>query len=175
LSYLRPDKFLTGQESELEYLARVGFNGTIVNPDGTIRFANTGMPDLAMWLQLRVQGGVIKPTDRLFMVAEAKTSRLPIDCLPSNGNTGRNFLNRLKRAGWDYATLRDNLWAEGFRFILVNKGWMHWSNAYSVVAPQVLAASLHNLDQFIREECEQSKLVPFDSGNTLLIPLKPRS
>ncbi|MEE2888212.1 MAG: hypothetical protein VX951_12350 [Planctomycetota bacterium] len=174
LTYLRPDKFLSGQENELEYLARVGFNGTIVDPDDSIRFANTGMPDLAMWLQLRIDAGVIKTSDRLFMIAEAKTSRLPIDCLPSNGSTGRNFLNRLKRADWNYATLHDKLWDEGFRFVLINKGWMHWTNAYSVVSPEVLVAALHNLDQFIKDQCEEAKLVPFDSGNTLLIPLKPK-
>jgi hypothetical protein len=175
LSYLRPDKFLTGQENELEYLARVGFNGTQINSgDGSIRFVNTGMPTLAMWLQQRIDADVIKPSDRIFMIAEAKTSRLPVDCLPSNGHTGRNFLNRLKRADWNYATLHNNLWDEGFRFILINHGWMKWSNAYSVVDPAVFVAALYNCDKFIESQCEKAKVMLFDSGNTWLIPLKPK-
>ena len=175
LSYLRPDKFLAGQENELEYLARVGFNGTQINSDdGSIHFVNTGMPTLAMWLQQRIDADVIKPSDRIFMIAEAKTNRLPIDCLPSNGHTGRNFLNRLKRADWNYATLHNNLWDEGFRFILINHGWMKWSNTHSVVDPAVFVAALYNCGKFIENQCEQTKIVRFDSNNTWLIPLKPK-
>lgn len=170
-SYLRPDKYLFGTESELDYLGRVGFNGTIVNPDGTIRFANTAIPALASWLELRIELGALKRTDRMFMVAEAKTSRLPIDCLPSNGNSGRNFLNRLKQADWNYARLRDSLWGEGFRFMLVNKGWMHWSHVNSVVSTEVMVATMHNIDQFVQDQCEMDKVLNFDQGRTLLIPL----
>ncbi len=173
LSYLQPARYLCDEESELEYQARVGLNGTIVNPDGTIRFANTGIPRLMNWLQLRLDAGVVKPSDRIFAVAEAKTNRLQIDCRPSNGSSGRNFLNRLKRADWSYRQLRDKLWDEGFRYLLVNKGWMHWENAYSAVTPEILTAAAHNLDAFIIQQCQAGKLEMFDSG-FFLVPLKPK-
>ncbi|MGE0191411.1 MAG: hypothetical protein AB7T63_05140 [Planctomycetota bacterium] len=131
-----------GQQDDRTWLARVGHN------------AEPGMARAALWFARGIASGSIPPTDRVWMVGEGKIHAFPLDAHPSPGREGRDWLLVLRTAEWDVERLRDRLWDEGYRWLLVNEAWFHFSQLNGFVNRSYAIATERTLERFFDRCCE---------------------
>lgn len=131
-----------GKEDDRTWLARIGHNG------------ETGLALASLWLVQAQAAGVVEPTDRVWMVGEGKIHGFPLDAHPSPGREGRDWLLVLRSAGWDVERLRDRLWREGYRWLLVNDGWFRFSELNGFVNRSYAVATRRTLDRFLATCCD---------------------
>jgi hypothetical protein len=134
---LAPQRYLGGAEDRLGYLARVGYNG------------EPAMPQFVRWFNEQIAQQRIAPSEGVFMVGEAKAHMLQSPYSPALGSAGSEWIVEMINAGWDYERLASSLRARGFRWILLNKGWMEWVMRNRLARPQRLALTLHHMTAFL--------------------------
>ena len=61
---------------------------------------------------------------------------------------------RAAQAGWDAERLRDRLWREGYRWLLVNDGWFRFSELNGFVNRSYAVATRRTVDRFLATCCD---------------------
>ena len=131
-----------GHEDDRTWLARIGHNG------------QPGLAFASLWFVQAQAAGAVEPTDRVWMVGEGKIHGFPLGAHASPGREGRDWLLVLRSAGWDAERLRDRLWREGYRWLLVNDGWFRFSELNGFVNRSYAVATRHTVDRFLATCCD---------------------
>lgn len=139
---LAPQRYLDDREDTVGFLSNVGFNGT---PE---------MAEMSGWVNEQVQAGEIGRVERVLMVAEAKGRLLECRFEPSISAVATDWVAALYRANHDYGELHRDLWDQGFRYLLVNRGWMLWNVRNTQVNRFRIQRALASIDGFVQDRAE---------------------
>lgn len=111
---LEPTRYLSGQESEVSWLRRVGYNRATVSPN------------VAAFLIDEVAAGRANRDERIFAIGEDKQGCIPLPLLADMSRDCFRWLVALVRHGGDHDAVHRDLWNQGVRWFLFNVDYVEW-------------------------------------------------
>jgi hypothetical protein len=139
LTRMRPGAYLSGSESRLDWLTTVGYNWV------------TSMPLLIEFINDKVDNGLMKKDDIIFMIGEGKGSLLKCKYLPDSSRWGTPWLGELINANNDYAEIGRKFKKRGITYVVANYGYFDWVLSEVPVDREPVFFCLYHLQRFLQE------------------------
>jgi hypothetical protein len=137
LSSLQTERYFAGSLDRIGWLAQVGYNFT------------PAMPLMIEHVNLQVAAGVMRESDRLLMVGEAKGHLLRCRYVPDSSWQLDRWLVELLNADLDYPRLARHLRDQGITHVLYNRGYFRWVLENTRIPRERLAFGLVHLERFL--------------------------
>jgi hypothetical protein len=134
---LRVDEYLKGAFDHSLWLRKVGYN-----------FAPP-MPNVVHFVNGEIREGRMHPSDKIFMIGEAKGHLLGCDYLPDSTRKQLRWLAELLKADFDHARLYESLRRQGVTHVLYYRGYYRWVLKTTSTDRTLLALGMVHADRFL--------------------------